>query len=494
MAVSISTPYTTSTRQALSTSMREASMSATKMSTGKNYVHAYEDSTGFAIGSSMQSDLKILEIVATGVNQTQSMLYMVEEGMKAIHDTASKLNQILAKAKLGYMTDELVKNTLSPSYVQLKQEIDRIADSIEFNGQNLLNGTGGKKTAATVATVSSTPSYSSYTANSGGASAPTLAQFAVGDILTGLSATTVTAGTSGTVAFSVTTAAAPTVTGGTASFDSNTGDFVISGATITTNAVTVTDSASVKGVGSLAISNVTLKFKAGEFDYDSVNNKITSKTGNAPELSDLVPANVAWTYTYGTITAVSGFSGTAAMSIANGVGSELSNILASGATYALSGGVGASSTFNFVTGSDLNEAIVEVAFPNMRLTKANGVDGMISTINTSENINSVAPTDLTNLESVADADNDIPLVQALVDQIVVHFSQIGAYQSRLLNIQSQLATSVEQVDLAQGEIMNADLAKENEGFTRSNVKINVAIAVLGQMNSSLQSLQRLVQG
>ena len=62
-----------------------------------------------------------------------------------------------------------------------------------------------------------------------------------------------------------------------------------------------------------------------------------------------------------------------------------------------------------------------------------------------------------------------------------------------MNIEAQLATSVAQVDLAQGAIMNADLADQTEVFTREGVKINVAIAVLGQMNASLKALERLVQ-
>lgn len=478
MAVSISTPYTSSTRQALSTSMRDASMAASKMSTGKNYVHAYEDSTGFAIGSSMQSDLKILEIVATGVNQTQSMLYMVEEGMKAIHDTASKLNQVLAKAKLGYMTDELVKNTLSPSYIQLKQEIDRIADSIEFNGQKLLNGTGGKQVAASTAAVGAASyKFSNYSNTSlSGVTA-----------ITGL--TPGFTGATGTVTPTYTNSKF-TLSGGTIAQVGN--DVTITGATLTVSNVDLADGAvtPVTGSADLEISNVDITLTAPSFDAAS--NKL-SATGAAVAVtlsstaSDYVFSNLSSSLSGWT----AGTNTLASQALSGTLSSEIDSV---SRTYALSGGIGASSTFNFVTGSDLNESVVEVSFPNMRLTAANNIPGMISTINTQDNVRSAAPTDLSNLETIADADSDIPLVQALVDQIIVHFSQIGAYQSRLINIQSQLSTSVEQVDLAQGEIMNADLAKENENFTRSNVKINVAIAVLGQMNSSLQSLQRLVQG
>lgn len=818
MSVSVLNSYSVSTRQALSNSLSDAALAATKMATGEGIQHAYEDPTGLAIGSSMKGDLDVLKIVYTGIKQTQSMVYIAEEGMKAIHGTMSKLNQVLAKAKLGYMTDALVQSTLSPTYIQLKEEINRIADSIDFNGQKLLNGTGGKKTAATVSTLGSA-SPASISVNSGGNSVTTLAGFSANaDILTGLigdvsgftigssvttlaqfpananivtkgasyvaasaatptsynlsvgsasamtvgtltipdftladlnnldiftnpltsatnlsqvftstgittsgnnitiagnlaitgnfsddggvttdpnktftipvsitmtgasvsggiasgnitavnvaasaaitatgfsnvtpNATTVnapksiaisdtavsvnnlTANVTGNVTFKAGAAAVtPVVTGGTYAYDAN-GDFVVTGATVALSTIKISNGAST-GDGDLSVDGVTLKFKAGEFDYDAslnkisskvgkspvitaegtytwtpsgtpgtitsastftgtnvmgitsgatssisnvtastfstgasitfkagatavtptvtggttaydangnlvvtnatlgmndiiisdganqgngdlsvtgvtltfnkgefdydvANNKITSKPNKSPVVSNILPANVAWTKsaTPGAISVLRGINGSGAIDIADGVGSSMDHLLGQGTVYTLSGGSTATSTFNFVTGSDLNEAIVEVDFPNLRLTANNGINGLIETINSSENIVNAVPLDLTNLQSISDADKDIPLVQVLADKLIEYIDELGAYQTRLMNIEAQLATSVAQVDLAQGAIMNADLADQTEVFTREGVKINVAIAVLGQMNASLKALERLVQ-
>lgn len=478
MSVSVLNSYTVSTRQALSNSLEDSALSATKMATGEGIQHAYEDPTGLAIGSSMRGDLDILKIVYTGIKQTQSMLYIAEEGMKAIHGTMSKLNQVLAKAKLGYMTDALVNSTLSPTYQQLKAEINRIADSIDFNGQKLLNATGGKRTAATVSTVGS----ATYTfANNSAATLSGVTGF-------GLTAFVPTFTGAATAPVAATYPGATyTVSGGT--ITQNGADVMITGATLVIGGVTLTDTALVSGTADLTITGVNITMTTPT--YNATTKVLSDSSSVTIDVSTTTTADYSFSNLSSTISGWTQGTHTAATAVTTGTATaSVSNVAR---TYALSGGSSATSTFNFVTGSDLNEAIVEVSFPNLRLTANNGINGLIETINTSENISSTVPLDLTDLTTINDADTDIPLVQTLADKLIEYIDALGAYQTRLMNIEAQLATSVAQVDLAQGAIMNADLAEQSELFTRSNVKINVAIAVLGQMNASLKALERLVQ-
>lgn len=489
MSVSVLNSYSVSTRQALSNSLSDAALAATKMATGEGIQHAYEDPTGLAIGSSMKGDLDVLKIVYTGVKQTQSMLYIAEEGMKAIHNTFSKLNQTLAKAKLGFMTDDLVKSTLSPTYQQLSAEINRIADSIDFNGQKLLNGTGGRQTAATVSTVGA--------ANYIVSADSTLTLSGIdGKHLVGFDFSA-TGAAPGNLEYNYTTAKY-TVSGGAITMVNDT--VTITGATLSVRDIGVKDAASASGSFDLTVANVDVSFSGATYDPSS-KSFITNAAATIPSnLGDYTVSNLSTGWTLPTVsTEATGFvtPATPGFNVAtpnnNTPVTPIATVNAIDRTYILSGGSTATSTFNFVTGSDLNKAIVEVAFPNLRLTAANGVNGLIETVNTVDNILSTAPISLTKLQSISDADIDIPLVQALTDKAVEYIDALGAYQARLMNIEAQLATSVAQVDLAQGAIMNADLADQTEVFTRENVKINVAIAVLGQMNASLKALERLVQ-
>lgn len=234
---------------------------------------------------------------------------------------------------------------------------------------------------------------------------------------------------------------------------------------------------------------VNLQFGAGKFTF--ADGTISSQATAAPTITNtLTAANFSFTSTGGTITAVSGFTGTPALApIPNGLGSSISNV---SRTYALTGGTSATSGFSFVTGSDLNYDVITFEMPNMRLNTNGNVLGLISTINTNDNILSVAPTDLTNLQSSTDADIDIPIVEALMNNIMAQLSQLGAYETRLNNVQSQLESAVDELEKAQGVFMNADLAEQTEIFTKSNVKINIAISCLRNLNESMKALQNLV--
>lgn len=477
MAVSVSTSLTAAVRQSLADNMKSASLSALKMSTGENYINAYEDPTGYAIGSSMRADLKVLEVVKTGIEQTKSMLLVAEAGMKSIKQTVEKLYTILAKAKLGYMTDDLVKNTLSPEYVQMKQEVDRIAKSLDFNGQKLLNGSGGKKTDATASTASSTPVITTISTISGTLTAATAGDFIdIFDSTASVKPNTSVTPSGGTY----------TISGGT--YDSTTN--TLTGAKLTITGVTLTDGAGtpVSGQANITIDDVELTFAAAPtYDKGSL-----SDTG-APTIT--LPVDMDkytfsststgvkdWELKTGTITAPT---------LTLGSGATLNGFLE---TYALSGGKPATSTFSFVTGNDLNVDRLNVVLPNMSLTTQNGIIGMVEVVNTSENILNSTPTDLSDLLTISDADKDIPIVEALLEFCTNAIAELGAYESRMNNIDAQLGTAVEEIDNAQGAIMNADLPKENERFARSNVKSNIAIAVLSRLNAGLEALQRLVQG
>lgn len=492
MSVTINTSNTTPIKQALSNSLTAAASAATKMATGEQFQHFFEDPTSNAIGLNMRSDLSVLNTVLKGIEQSQSMLYIAESGAKSIYNTVNDMKGILAQAKLGYMTDALVQTTLSPTYVQLKAEINRIADSVNFNGQTLINGQGGAKNAGTSSAAASTATY-----NGSSTSVVTLPAYASNaTAITGISAS-VNGGASGAVTFS-TAGLTPTVTGGSVSFDAS-GNAIITGATLTFAGTTISDGATPAdtGTGALTISGVNLKFASG---FTFANGVITATA--APTITNtgataLTASNFSFalTGTTGTVTSVGALSFSAA-----GTAPTITSFTATGAsinnitqTYALSGGVGATSAFSFVTGSDLNTEIIQFNLPNMRLNTNDGVLGMINVVNTDQNILSAAPIDLTNLQTIADANTDIPLIEAMLQKIIGQLDQLGAYETRLINVQIQLQSNVQQVDTAQGVFMNSDLANQTENFTKANVKTNVAISCLKNLSNSLQSLQQLAQ-
>jgi len=471
MSVSINTSFTADMRRALSDSVSEATRASTAMATGNAFMHAYEDPTGLAIGEKMKSDHDILSIVATGIEQSQSMLYIAEAGIKSAYESVTQMNQILARAKLGYMTDELVQNTLSPSYVQLKAEVNRIADTIDFNGQKILNGTGGVKTAAITTTVNQTPSLFDLSS-----AVMSLKDITIANITAAVNGGTNSPLTLDTASSSVKVSGGTLTTNGTST--------ILTGATITVSNVGVKDGSTPANT---CTSDVTIKGVTLTFTGQVANGNISG----IPTLSATNTQNVTYDFNVhsgGTITSITSTAAAVPTATKN---ASINNIIS---TYTSTGGIAAQSSFKFVTGTNLNNDIVTVSFPDIRLDDKNGVGGIISTLNTDGLMSSTQATGLTNLTSVADATTDIPLVQALAKQLIICLDNVGAYQRRFLNIQSQLGNSVEQLDNAQGAILNADLATESENYARASVKVNIAISKLNSQNQMLYSLQKIVTG
>lgn len=74
-----------------------------------------------------------------------SMLQTAEGGLEQISDVLQRMNELSIKAVNGINTAEDLEK-ISIEYDQLKNEIDRIAETTTFNGKKLLNvTTGGNK-------------------------------------------------------------------------------------------------------------------------------------------------------------------------------------------------------------------------------------------------------------------------------------------------------------------------------------------------------------
>lgn len=492
--VSINTNNNSAIKNSLCSSLDAATLAATKMATGQGIVSANESPTSFVIGLGMRSDLQTLKIVSQGIQQSQSMMSIAESGIKSIYDTVAKMKDILTQAKLGYMTDSLVVKTLSPAYVALKSEINRIADSVTFNGQSLLNGKGGSQEVGNASNISQIASAYTTTPNTHIA----LASFDSNiPILDGLQASTVTNGQVGAVTFTLGNAIkdqTPQVIGGELTSD-NANNVYITGATLVFNNIGVTDSNNNQSTGTLTIKGVDLKFQSDQYEFSKGTISSNAAAGAPTITSTLDPNQVSFTVISGAITEVSGFSELVAgtpgtlQAISNNTASTVSNL---NAQYVLSGGSDYGSNFSFVTGTNLNNDIVMLTLPNFRLDSNSGVLGMVDVLNTQNNTSSTKPTTLTDLTTVTEAGIDIPLVEALLEKITNGLTKLGANETQLINIESALVNSIQQVDNAQGVFMNADLASETEAFTKANVQTFIAISVLKQMNEVLESLKRLV--
>lgn len=110
-----------------------------KLSSGFRINKGADDAAGFAISESLKGDIRSLAQARRNANDAVSLVEVAEGGLDEINNIMIRLRELSVQAasdtlgarERGYLNEE---------YMALKDEIDRIALSTEFNGTRLLTG------------------------------------------------------------------------------------------------------------------------------------------------------------------------------------------------------------------------------------------------------------------------------------------------------------------------------------------------------------------
>lgn len=124
---------------ALSTSENLLTKSLERLSSGLKINHAKDNPAGLAMAKRMNAQLKGLSKAKENANDGISVIETADGAMTEIHDMLQRLNELAVKSAHGVLTDD-DRQMIQDEANQLCSEIDRIADTVEFDTQKLLNG------------------------------------------------------------------------------------------------------------------------------------------------------------------------------------------------------------------------------------------------------------------------------------------------------------------------------------------------------------------
>ena len=110
-----------------------------RISSGLRINRASDDVGGLAIAESLRSDIRVLRQGLRNLNDGISLTNVAEAGLNAQSDILIRMRELAAQSASGTITDPERAN-LQLEFVQLRNEIDRISNATEFNGQSLLDG------------------------------------------------------------------------------------------------------------------------------------------------------------------------------------------------------------------------------------------------------------------------------------------------------------------------------------------------------------------
>ncbi len=111
-----------------------------RLSSGYKINRAGDDAAGLAISEKMRAQITGLDAAQKNVKDGISLVNTAEGAMQEIQDMLNRMVYLANQSANGTYDDPVDRANLQKEVESLKSEIDRIADSANFNGINLLDG------------------------------------------------------------------------------------------------------------------------------------------------------------------------------------------------------------------------------------------------------------------------------------------------------------------------------------------------------------------
>lgn len=484
----------------LNASQRDADTTLQRLSSGLRINSAKDDAAGLAISERFTSQVQGLNQAIRNANDGISLAQVAEGALGEAGNILQRMRE-LAVQSANATNSASDRNALQAEVNQLKEELERIATTTEFNGLKLLDGTfqaqkfqaGANENqtisvsitgARTDSLANNTVSEANATANQGTGSATlagtdpaTANNIAAQDITVSSSLDTATvsigAGDSAEeIAAAINKGAA--TTGVTASARTTA---TLSGLAATgTVSLTLVNGAQESTI-SAQISDVDdLSPLAREINAASGQTGITAEVENGTLTliqengRDIVLKDFTTTAAAGSDTVdFQGSADAAATALTSG-GDD--SIRASGElTFDAAVSFAVSSSIDAASGSVFNNATADLAVGSTPET--------------------VASVDISDFDGATSA---LSILDAALETVSGIRADLGAVQNRLESTIANLSTTSENLTAARSRIQDADFAAESANLARTQVLQQAGLSVLAQANARPQQVLQLLQG
>ncbi len=125
----------------MASSQRSLQKSYAQLSSGSRITKASDDAAGLSISENLKSTVRGYTQARRNANDGISMIQVAEGGLSEVSNILTRLRELGVQAASDTV-GERERSFINKEVQQLKNEIQRIAESSRFNGTNLLDGTG----------------------------------------------------------------------------------------------------------------------------------------------------------------------------------------------------------------------------------------------------------------------------------------------------------------------------------------------------------------
>lgn len=113
-----------------------------RLSSGYRINSAADDAAGLAISESLKAQTRSFAVAERNANNGISMVSTAEGGLGEVSDMLIRMRELAVQASNGDLTTN-DRSNIDTEFQELVSEIDRVANTTEFNGTELLSGASG---------------------------------------------------------------------------------------------------------------------------------------------------------------------------------------------------------------------------------------------------------------------------------------------------------------------------------------------------------------
>lgn len=129
---------------ALKSSERAMGTAMSQLSTGKRVNSAKDDAAGMAIATRMTQQIRSLNQAVRNAGDAVSLIQTAEGATASINDMMQRMRELAIQAITDTNSGEQ-RTYLDLEFQQLKQEIQRMSKTVEWNGFSILDGSVGQR-------------------------------------------------------------------------------------------------------------------------------------------------------------------------------------------------------------------------------------------------------------------------------------------------------------------------------------------------------------
>jgi flagellin len=127
----------------LSKTQSSLQTSLQRLSSGLRINSAADDAAGLAIATTMNAQVQSMNQATRNANDGISLVQTADGALNETSNILTRMRELAVQSASGTLNDGTDRAYIANEFSQLQDEIDRIANSTQFNKQDLLTGAGG---------------------------------------------------------------------------------------------------------------------------------------------------------------------------------------------------------------------------------------------------------------------------------------------------------------------------------------------------------------